>query len=367
MKHICHITSVHSAEDVRIFVKECRSLAAAGYKVSIVAAGAEEQCLDGVQVYGLPRTMGSRIRRFTSTVRSVMNKAISLEADAYHLHDPELLMACRRLKRTGAKIVFDAHEDFPKQLRSKPYLPSWSIPLLVGAAVFFERLVAAQLDGVIAATPLIAKKFASYNKNVVAVCNFPELTDMPEEGILTGRENAVCYIGGIFETRGAIEMVKAMEKTTGTILHLAGSYSPVSLRKRMLELPGWNRVREHGFVNRAAIRSILSSSQIGLVLLHPTASYREALPVKMFEYMAAGLPVIASDFPVLREIVERHQCGVLVNPLDVDAIAGAINHLMTHPSETTRMGKNGRRAVETEYNWSSQADVLIRFYERLLT
>jgi glycosyltransferase involved in cell wall biosynthesis len=104
----------------------------------------------------------------------------------------------------------------------------------------------------------------------------------------------------------------------------------------------------------------------GLLLLHPLPSYVDSLPIKLFEYMAAGIPVICSDFPLWREIVETSHCGVCVNPSDTDAAADAIRKLVNNPAYAAEMGANGRKAAVARYSWDSQADLLKRFYQSLL-
>jgi glycosyltransferase involved in cell wall biosynthesis len=85
----------------------------------------------------------------------------------------------------------------------------------------------------------------------------------------------------------------------------------------------------------------------------------------MFEYMAAGVPVIASHFPLWRQIVEGNACGICVDPLDPQAIAGAIDYLATHPEDAERMGRNGQRAVAAKYNWNIEEQKLLDFYAAL--
>jgi len=110
----------------------------------------------------------------------------------------------------------------------------------------------------------------------------------------------------------------------------------------------------------------MGQSRCGLVVMHDTPSHREALPVKLFEYMSAGLPVIASSIPKWQSIVEEHRCGLVVDPLDIDEIAAAIEWIFEHPEEAEAMGERGREAVEDQFQWSSQGEKLISFYDKIL-
>ena len=130
-------------------------------------------------------------------------------------------------------------------------------------------------------------------------------------------------------------------------------------------MSGWRQVEALGFVDREGVRAMVARSMAGLVVLHPTINYIDALPVKMFEYMSAGIPVIASNFPPWKEIIEGAKCGLCVDPLDPGEIAGAIQFIVEHPEEAEQMGKNGRRAVERRYNWEMGEKKLLEFYSGL--
>jgi hypothetical protein len=104
-----------------------------------------------------------------------------------------------------------------------------------------------------------------------------------------------------------------------------------------------------------------------LVLYHPEKSHEVAQPNKLFEYMAAGIPVIASDFPLWRKIIQDAGCGLVVDPLDSRAIATAIERLITNPAEAEAMGQRGRKAAEGHFNWATQEQTLLSFYAALLT
>ena len=149
-------------------------------------------------------------------------------------------------------------------------------------------------------------------------------------------------------------------------LALVGTFSEPALEREVVRFPGWGRVEAHGHLDRIGVQQVLRRAMAGLVTLHPVVNYLDALPVKMFEYMAAGLPVIASRFPLWQDIVEGNQCGVCVDPGNPAAIAAAIDHFCRHPHIARRMGENGRRAVHTRYNWGSEADKLAAFYDAVL-
>lgn len=416
MPRIVHMTSAHPRYDTRIFVKQCRTLAAHGHEVSLVVAdGRGDEVRDGVRIVdagspggrpaGEPGTgsagaappsrrgaLAGRLERMLLATRRVAAHALALEPDMVQLHDPELLPAGLRLQRSGIHVVFDAHEDVPAQLLDKPYLPPTAARLLSAAYARYERYACARLDGLLAATPLISARLEACNPRTLDIANYP----LPEEffpvresdGDDAGHSNndndncnagnsngnhddgepraQVCYVGSISAIRGVRELVHACDLLrTPTTLVLAGGFSEPALAAEVAALPGWSRVRALGHLDRAGVAGVMRRSCAGLVTLLPTASYRDALPVKMFEYMAAGIPVIASDFPRWRAIVDASECGLCVDPGDPAAIAAAIDRLAGDPELARRLGANGRRAVEQRYNWRQEAQKLIPFCDDL--
>lgn len=378
MPRIVHITSAHPRHDTRIFVKQCRTLASHGHEVILVVAdGLGDEMRDGVRIVDAgaphPRRSGAlvgRVHRMLWATRRVAAHALALDADVYQLHDPELLPAGLRLRRAGMRVVFDAHEDVPSQLLDKPYLAPLAARLLARLYARYERHACARLDGLLAATPLIRARLALCNARTVDVANYPLPEEFPSHGYASEHDwnarTGVCYVGSISAIRGIREMVQACALLgSATRLALAGSFADPALAHEMALLPGWCRVAALGHLDRTGVSRVMANSFAGLVTLLPTASYRDALPVKMFEYMAAGIPVIASDFPRWRAIVEASDCGLCVDPRDPAAIAAAIDRLAHDPSLARRLGANGRRAIEQTYNWSNEAQKLVRFYADL--
>ncbi|MEG0692149.1 MAG: glycosyltransferase, partial [Oscillospiraceae bacterium] len=175
------------------------------------------------------------------------------------------------------------------------------------------------------------------------------------------RENKVCYIGGITKIRGLFEMVDAVEGLDVKLV-LAGAFETEELKQQAEQRPGYKNVDFKGFLNREGIREVLSTSKAGLVTLYPTPTYVLSLPIKMFEYMIAEIPVIASDFPYWQDIVDDAKCGLCVNPLDVDEINAAIAYIIKNDDIAQEMGQNGRRMVLEKYNWDIEKKKLIALY-----
>jgi glycosyltransferase involved in cell wall biosynthesis len=268
---------------------------------------------------------------------------------------------------TGKKVIFDAHEDVPVQILGKPYLHPWIRQLLSKMYEKYAAHACQRLAGIVAATPYIEDKFLRVNSNSVNISNFP----LPDEFVSPGAvqvkdRKQVCYLGGIGVSRGIREMIRALEMLeSNTRLVLCGRFEDERVRRELETHAGWELVDDRGWLDRDAIRDVLLESAAGLVTLQPQQNYLDAYPIKMFEYMSAAVPVISSDFPLWREIVEGNDCGICVDPVQPQAIAEAIDYLVQNPLRAREMGENGRRAIENKYNWPAEESKLVEFYEQL--
>ena len=368
MSKVSHLTSVHSRTDTRIFLKECISLAKNGYYVSLlVADGKGDDKKSGVAIYDVGASKG-RLDRMRHAPSRLLKKALQLDADVYHLHDPELLLIGLMLKKRGKVVIFDAHEDVPKQIRGKHYLNKLAKWILSNTFAVFEKYACRKLDAVVSATPYIREKFTTMGVRSVDINNYPLLGELSSGRVDWSQKKVqVLYVGGLGRVRGIHEMVQAMAHTRPDVqFALGGNFTQTSFEELVKSEDGWQKVDFRGWLNREGVKSALNESVAGLVTLHPIINYLDALPVKMFEYMAAGLPVIASNFHLWKQIIEGNQCGICVDPLDPNAIAEAIDYLVTHPEKAEQMGRNGQRAVQEKYNWDIEEKKLLDFYKSLI-
>ena len=366
MKHICHITIVHPRYDIRIFHKECKSLSLE-YKVSLIVADElADEVIDGVAIYsvGKPR---SRQHRFLGFAKIVLAKLQQLQPQLVHLHDPELLMLVPRLRQMGFKIVYDAHEDLPKQILSKHWIPSLVRPLLSKLAGMVERNSIRKLDCVIAATPQIESNFANCKLHTT-IYNYPILDSSSYTNMTawSDKDDAIAYVGSISTTRGITTLVDSLA-ISKCELKLAGKFSENSLQEKLQTSVGWQYVSYYGVLAHSKVDTeVLQKSKVGIVTVYPTPSYVESLPIKLFEYMLSGIPVIASNFPMWSDIVEKYQCGILVDPQDAEAIAQATTYLLDNQEIALQMGQNGHRAVLEHFSWKVEARKLINIYHKMI-
>jgi len=351
--------------DGRIARKEAEALSSAGYDVTVMALDrAAGTCLpDGPRFIELgPPT--SRPRRFLLRLPWLLAYCIRNRYDAYHLHDPDLVLLGFALKALGRQVIYDVHEAYPMVILDRAWIPRPLRPILSRAWRYLESALVRVADLTITAHDTVKDQFRS--GTVVTVQNFPIIDDMAQATSqpMAQRPRRVIYHGDLTEQRGLVTMVEAIGKVTGeppAQLRLGGSLAP-KLGERIAAMPSAGRTAYLGWLNQAQLAGELAEARAGLVLLHPTHNYLTIRPNKLYEYMAAGLPVIASDFPHWREVVAEADCGLLVDPQDPGAIAAAIEAILANPEEAAAMGRRGQQAVLERYNWQCERQRLLAAY-----
>lgn len=359
---VCHLTSVHNQNDVRIFEKECQSLVNMGYDVNLMVVNCKnEGVVNGVKVINVPFEFKNRLTRIFKAPSVLYKHALKLDADVYHFHDPELLGIGKKLKKMGKKVIYDVHEDVPRQILSKGWIPKFLRNRISRIFEKYENRIAAKLDYIVAATPFIRDRFLKVNKNSIDVNNFPILAEKSEEQV---RKNQICYIGALTGLRGIKELVIAADEIEAEVL-LAGKFESEEFHNGLKELKGWKNIRYLGMLKSEEVRKLLLESKVGIVTLHPIINYLDALPVKMFEYMSASLPILSSNIPLWEKIVGEAQCGVCVDPKNPKEISKEINNLLKSDDLRDLFGGNGRKAVEDRFNWENEEKKLLGVYNDL--
>jgi glycosyltransferase involved in cell wall biosynthesis len=366
---VCILTSVHPVFDPRIFHKQARALKNAGFNVTLFAQHTRNETIEGITIIALPRPQ-NRFRRVMATI-GVFHRTKKMKAQVYHFHDPELLPAGLFLKlTTGARVFYDVHEDYAASLRNAYYLPGYLRPVFAWAVGWVERFIAPRLDGVISATDDIGRKFANH-PHFIVIHNYPVISRFPERLVPTNQDYfQAVYAGVITPERGLAQVIKALEiaRSQDVIrLSLYGKSVPPQFEDELKSMPGAVWVDFKGQLPPEEAWCALVAGDVGVVCFQPGGNHDRSMPNKLFEYMAAGLPVVASSFPLWKEIVEGNRCGITVDPLDPKEIANALLWLKNHPNEAREMGRNGRLAALTKYSWESEKDRLVDFYNVAIT
>jgi len=373
---ICHFTTVHPPFEPRIFHKELKTLIKAGYDVALIAQNDKNEIVDGIQLIALHKAKNRIQRMFVSTFK-IFLLALKQKADIYHFHDPELLPIGVLLKLfTGKKIIYDVHENVRKHLLHKQWMPKWIRKPISIMYLIAENICLLFIDFIIIAEDSYIENYRNRN-NIKAIRNFPIISYFlgDEEELVYKKKiinNTLIYIGSIHKLRGVFELIKAMKilKENGynyVKLKLVGQFDSLSLLSEIKKLLNSydisNNVDIIGVIPHEQIYKILSGAQIGLAILHPVPNNIQSLWTKLFEYMLASIPIIASNFPLTKELVEENKCGICVDPLKPECIAKAIKYLINHPKIRKEMGENGRKAVIEKYNWETEQKKLLDIYE----
>ena len=355
---------MHGATDPRIFEKECTTLAHAGYDVLLVATGDAPHAAE-FRVIALRRASTRPVRMMLGGMRAIW-QAVRFRPDLVHLHDPELIPFIPILKARGIRVIFDAHEDIPATMLRKPYLS----PHVRRIMAWFGRILVSAVDhaadGVVVATPAIGKGYSRAPQCLVQ--NFPIVSAWKvaeRDALQTPR---LVYVGAISEGRciwQMMDLISTLGPRHDAQLVLAGPVTE-QLLDRLRSHAGWRHTDFLGTLDRPEIVELLSTCTVGVVLFQPEPNHVESQPTKMFEYMAAGLPILGSDFALWRKLVLDQRIGALANPMDVDAIARAAEVLISDPHHAAEMGQRGRRIAEQSYNWRVEGDRLVNFYNDLL-
>jgi glycosyltransferase involved in cell wall biosynthesis len=365
-KRVVHVSCAHPWSDNRVHLREAATLAAAGYRVTLVAVDRDVVVPEtGVDVLRLPRR--SRIARFTLGSLEAVAKAVRTGGDVFHLHDPELVWAIPILRAMGKTVIYDAHEDLPHEMADKHYIRPSLQPAFVALAhiiLGFTRLS----THIVTATEKIAERYRPARVSVIH--NYPRLRE--EDASVpppSSRPKRIVYVGGLERVRGADPMVRALSQAgfpSDWTLDFAGEITPESLLGDLQSTPGWARVRNHGVLSPKEARDLIAQARVGLVLFQKSRAHVDALPTKMFEYMAAGVPVIASDFPLWRSIIESYDCGILVDETSPSQIAAAIAAYDNDSEMLDRHGRNARAAAVAHLNWRHEGEALVDLYDKLL-
>jgi len=359
---VCHISTAHPPFDVRIFHKECVSLAKAGFDVSLVVTHDKEETVKGVKIIPLPQSKG-RIHRMFIKTHFAFYRSLKTKSKIFHFHDPELLIVGIFLKILGKKVIFDSHENVSSQIESKNWLGGKLLRSIIKTAYrTFERFSILFFDSVISVTPEIVT-FLTPKKGVL-IRNYPiiSLIDSVKNTKSIPSKPLLIYVGGLTRIRGIKEICTAVEHLENEVeLWLVGNWESKEFQNDCLS--NNNRVKYLGVKPLEEVYPLINKANIGFVTLFPEKNYLNSLPIKAFEYMACELPMIMSDFTYWKKTFSN--CAEFVDPTSVSDISKAITFLLSNPETAKKYGKTGREKVMSQFSWESESKKLVDLYKEL--
>jgi glycosyltransferase involved in cell wall biosynthesis len=376
--NVCHVSFLHDRYDVRIFEKQCASLSEYFEKLSVyyICFDASPDCYRSrVNIVSLG-SLSAFPRPLRGIVASIklLPFLILKQFRLIHVHDPELaVLLFPFLRISGAKLVYDAHEDLRLQTNSKPWIPIYFRKLFYLIACLFDWLLSHLSNEIIAATAHIAHRYPSSKTSVVS--NYPVLTklhikppDVSHLALNPAQDRYVIYAGGITHARCLNQMIELgrLISDKGVKLLLCGPIYSMDVRDIVNEAVSLGSVVYAGVLSRSDLNYLTTKAIAGLVLFDYHPNHLASLPNKMFEYMALSLPVICSDFPLWRSLIEDSGSGFCTNPFLVSNVAEKIQTLSMNRQLARQLGKNGHEAVKRWYNWQSEAITLFNLYTRLV-
>ncbi|MDD2393041.1 MAG: glycosyltransferase family 4 protein [Eubacteriales bacterium] len=366
---VCHVTTVHSRYDPRIFSKECKSLSNSGYEVTLIVNDVlPDESVDGIRLVSTHLNPRNRFDRMVKTKRKIRKLMKQTDARVYHFHDPELLSEACWIKKKGKAVIFDFHEDVSKQILFKIWIPAPMRKLVSYVYRVYERSGASRFDALVSVTPKIVERLRKSNENTIMITNFPVVREETGNDF-SQKKRAVCFAGEISAQWNHDKIIRAIASIEDIVYILAGKSHPTYIEK-LKSLDGWEKVEYLGRLPFKKVIEIYDESMIGMTLLNYDNQVSDEGTLgntKLFEFMQAGLPVICSDNKIWKEIVEENNCGLAIYPDDVEEIKKAILYFLDNIDAARQMGENGLKAVKDKYNWSTQEVKLVKLYDSVVS
>ncbi len=355
----------HPTFDTRIFIKEAQTLFGNGYQVSIIIPHTHDEQRGGISILSVP-PIRSGFGKLVISPWNILKRAVKQSSQSvFHIHDSDILLVGVFLKLMGRKVIYDAHEDTPLQISYQHWLPGILKKPYAWFYFLLEKFCGWIFDAIIVAEPVIAKYFPT--RKTYLVRNFPMASSFQDHSLspYNLRTGGIIHVGTLSEVRGLFEMLEGAKLAADKVdfqFVLGGKFTPAGLEKRVLDSYSVNYI---SWVSYSDLVDLLFKAEVGIIIPHPIKRYKTNYPVKMFEFMGAGLPVIASREGESAVFIEEAKCGILVNPKDTLEIGSAIEWLLTYKDEAEAMGQRGQELIFKKYSWENEAKVLLEVYNNL--
>lgn len=366
---VLHVTTAHRPHDPRIVYKQCPALAEE-YEVWCAIPDADPQVALNVQFISLPH-YEQVIWRILLTCPLIVWRCWRVRPAVVHFYVPEFIPFAFLFRLQGARLIYEVQENLYKKLPLKVRNRGW---LLEKAFAALDHLARRYCYCIFTEHGYLTT-YTNLRKPSVVIYNYASLPLIEpfRKPYLPRKEPATFFYIGWLSMERAIDTLLAAFATLKAshidfFVHLFGRQT---FTQDVLEAnPDYQAIRGqlhfYGYTDQRTAMPYAEGAVAGLALLKPIGDYPESYTTKLFEYMALGLPVITADFPLYKDVVYRHGCGVCVDPYKAEAVATALAYLIDNPEEAAQMGKRGREAVARHYNWATEAAKLRAYYRQVL-
>ena len=367
---VCHIISGYYRNDPRIFQRQCKSLVNGGFEVCILTNdGQPNEVIEGIKVYATDKYWKNRIKVLLFSKSQFLKKAIEVNADIYQLHSPELLSLGLTLKKLGKIVIYDSHEDLPSHILEKEWLPVIVRKPISIFINFYMNRVLKSYNEIISPHHHVVEKLELINANTTLITNFAKVGSLINYDLshYLNRENSICYSGTVYLSSNQEFILEAISNINNLKYQIVG-FIDENYKEQLSERKGFEKLQFLGRIPWAELNDFYSKSLIGMVIMDYKLNlgYKRGTYAvnKIFEYMEAGLPIICTDYDLWKEIIDKYDCGICVEPNNTKQIEEAIQFLISNKEKAYQMGQNGRKAVLLEYNWSTQEKEYLRIFKK---
>lgn len=371
---ICHITSVHPRNDVRIFLRECVSLAKdPGNEVILVCCDGksnEEKSNVKIVSYSDKELTKKERLKLLFLNKKLINYLRALNADIYQFHDFELIEVGRKLAQKGNKVIFDSHENWQGNVA---YLFSKKRNSVLNKLVrsfidVYYKYTLKRFSAVFSVSPNMVNDLKKYTEKVYFVPNYPSTKGIQARNNYNSIDNEFVYQGTVYSISNQEVITKALQNIKNNVTYkIIGKISD-TLKNNIEKIDKKKLVDIFGWISPEELNLQMSRSIAGIVVLDYSVvcCYEEGQlgSNKIFEYMKIGLPVICTDFKLWKDlIIDKYHCGIAIPPQNIDKMTEAIEYIVSNREEAFEMGKRGQDAILKEFNWERYEDEFVNRYK----
>jgi glycosyltransferase involved in cell wall biosynthesis len=368
---VCHVISGYYRTDARIFQRQCKSLVKNGFEVSILTNDGEKESIeDGITIYHCNKYWKNRFKVLFFAKYQFLKKALQIDAEIYQLHSPELIPLGLALKKMNKIVVYDAHEDLPRHILEKEWIPSvFQRPISLLVEAYMNRALR-KYDVIVTPHSHVKEFLSKINPQTYLITNFPLINDTDNFSLnhYKSRESVMCYTGTVYRYSNQEVILNALDYIEGLKYEIAGHIDEQHLQQ-LKSYNSFSKVRFWGRIQWSEMTKFYSRCTLGIVVYDYKLNLGYKLGSfgtnKIFEYMQAGLPVICTDYDLWKEIISDFNCGICVEPQNSEQIMDAISFLTCNPEQAYIMGQNGRKAVLEKFNWNTQEKVYVDIFKKI--